>query len=187
MKNLRLIVSCVSDASNNFYLCDCLNLIFATFPASKGCLLLPAKLGHCAVVHCIKACPPLKHGRMNSRADHSTVQDGNDGNADGGIRIFPRRKLHEGEQGAANSEPKPRGRPPLKLGLKAVESQFNLPQKDAAASFGISLTAFKQVCRKLGINRWPYRRQGKVIGVLNSHLRAPACHSVCGVWACGLR
>mmetsp|Transcript_27052 Transcript_27052/g.43450 ORF Transcript_27052/g.43450 Transcript_27052/m.43450 type:complete len:463 (-) Transcript_27052:860-2248(-) len=100
---------------------------------------------------------------MNSRADHSTVQDGNDGNADGGIRIFPRRKLHEGEQGAANSEPKPRGRPPLKLGLKAVESQFSLPQKDAAASFGISLTAFKQVCRKLGINRWPYRRQGKAL------------------------
>ncbi|EKX47234.1 hypothetical protein GUITHDRAFT_107146 [Guillardia theta CCMP2712] len=31
-------------------------------------------------------------------------------------------------------------------------------QTDAAVSLGISLTALKNACRRLGIRRWPYKR-----------------------------
>jgi hypothetical protein len=44
-----------------------------------------------------------------------------------------------------------------------VEGKFELKQKDAANEFGISLTAFKQVCRKLGVDRWPYRRPNRAL------------------------
>ena len=111
---------------------------------------------------------------MNSHDDLSTAQDED---PEDGIRIFPRRKLHEGEQRAAYPEPM-RGRPPLKLNLKTVESVFDLPQKDAALKFGISLTAFKQVCRKLGINCWPYRRPSKVIRIFTAPLLALSVASV---------
>jgi hypothetical protein len=38
-----------------------------------------------------------------------------------------------------------------------VESKFDMRLSDAAKSLGISTTSFKQVCRKLGIARWPRR------------------------------
>mmetsp|Transcript_68620 Transcript_68620/g.100471 ORF Transcript_68620/g.100471 Transcript_68620/m.100471 type:complete len:453 (+) Transcript_68620:78-1436(+) len=96
---------------------------------------------------------------MDGHDDHSAAQDED---PDDGIRVFPRRKLHEAEHGKVYSEPV-RGRPPMTLSLKTVELLFDLPQKDVAARFGISLTAFKQVCRKLGITRWPYRRASKAL------------------------
>ena len=103
---------------------------------------------------------------MDGHDDHSAAQDED---PDDGIRVFPRRKLHEAEHGKVYSEPV-RGRPPMTLSLKTVELLFDLPQKDVAARFGISLTAFKQVCRKLGITRWPYRRASKVMEVLTCKL-----------------
>jgi len=106
---------------------------------------------------------------MDGHDDHSAVQDED---PDDGIRVFPRRKLHEAEHGKVYSEPV-RGRPPMTLSLKTVELLFDLPQKDVAARFGISLTAFKQVCRKLGITRWPYRRASKVMEVLTCKLPYP--------------
>jgi len=45
--------------------------------------------------------------------------------------------------------------------LESIEPLFDLPQKDAAKELGISLTALKQVCRKLGVDRWPYWRKKK--------------------------
>lgn len=38
---------------------------------------------------------------------------------------------------------------------------FHLPQPDAAKALGISLTTLKQVCRRHGMFRWPYRRPCK--------------------------
>ncbi|EKX48070.1 hypothetical protein GUITHDRAFT_106150 [Guillardia theta CCMP2712] len=36
-----------------------------------------------------------------------------------------------------------------------------MKQVDAAKTFGLSLTAFKSACRRVGIHRWPYlRKQG---------------------------
>ena len=45
--------------------------------------------------------------------------------------------------------------------MDAIKALFGLPQKDAAKALGISLTALKQVCRKLGVDRWPYWRKKK--------------------------
>lgn len=114
---------------------------------------------------------------MDAADDHVADQD--EGvQEDDGIRIFPRRKLQGGEQGDAFPEPV-RGRPPLKLSLKTVESLFSLPQKDAAQKFGISLTAFKQVCRKLGVACWPYRRPSKVIFKSVSHVLPNEASRLC--------
>ena len=63
------------------------------------------------------------------------------------VRIFPRRKC--GENSGAE-----KGRAPLKFDVKSIQPLFVLPQKDAARALGISLTALKKVCRKLGINSW---------------------------------
>ena len=75
------------------------------------------------------------------------------------VWLFPRRKLG---QGATTSTEK--GRAPLKVGIESIQPLFGLPQKDAAKALGISLTALKQVCRKLGIVRWPYWRKKKEKG-----------------------
>jgi len=75
------------------------------------------------------------------------------------IKIFPRRKLGDDEDTVAPF----RGRVPMSLSLQTIQSKYAIPQKEAAQSLGISLTAFKQVCRKLGVIRWPYRRPNKVI------------------------
>jgi hypothetical protein len=72
------------------------------------------------------------------------------------VWLFPRRK---NGQGATPSTEK--GRPPLKVGIESIQPLFGLPQKDAAKALGISLTALKQVCRKLGVVRWPYWRKKK--------------------------
>ena len=51
-----------------------------------------------------------------------------------------------------------RGRPAMTLNLEAVQAKFGLPQQEAARALGISVTSLKQVCRKLGVRRWPYHR-----------------------------
>ena len=77
----------------------------------------------------------------------------------GAVRIFPRHKL--GDDRTASELERLRGRSPLLVSHEMVEAKFQLKQKDAAIEFGISLTAFKQVCRKLGVDRWPYRRPNR--------------------------
>jgi len=73
------------------------------------------------------------------------------------VPLFPRRKAGETESAASS-----RGRDPVSLGYDVLEPLFALPQNAAAKRIGISLTALKQVCRKLGIERWPYRRASKM-------------------------
>jgi len=70
------------------------------------------------------------------------------------VRLFPRRKLSGGDVPE-------KGRAPLKVDIVAIKSLFGRPQSEAAGELGISLTALKQICRKLGVPRWPYQRPGK--------------------------
>jgi hypothetical protein len=71
-----------------------------------------------------------------------------------GILIFPRHKA--GEKGTDHPV---RGRSPLTVSLQLIQSKFSLPQSEAAISLGISRTALKQVCRRLCVQSWPYRRK----------------------------
>ena len=45
------------------------------------------------------------------------------------------------------------------LDLSSVSALYHLKLSQAAQALGISLTSLKTACRKLGIDRWPYRRR----------------------------
>ena len=101
------------------------------------------------------------------------------------VHLFPRRKA--GEPRSVHS----RGRAPLKVDGHAVASLFGRPQHEAAKQLGISLTAIKQVCRKLGIKRWPYMRQKKQGSARAATRRAravvsPTAGGHCGAAASGI-
>ena len=63
--------------------------------------------------------------------------------------VWPRRK-----QKRSNSD-KPL---PITITLDTIEAWKHLPQSQAAMCIGVSKTALKQVCRKLGMKKWPYLR-----------------------------
>ena len=69
------------------------------------------------------------------------------------VRLFPRGK----SKAVAHAGPR-KARSPMLFSYQAISSLFDRPQKDAAGRLGISLTTLKQVCRKLGVLRWPYTR-----------------------------
>uniref|UniRef100_A0A7S0F1T5 RWP-RK domain-containing protein n=1 Tax=Hanusia phi TaxID=3032 RepID=A0A7S0F1T5_9CRYP len=66
-------------------------------------------------------------------------------------RIVPRRKA--GEFGASTS-----AKDAITLTERDIVSLFSLRQGDAARHLGISLTALKAACRRLGVPKWPYLR-----------------------------
>ena len=70
------------------------------------------------------------------------------------VQLFPRRK-------AGDQVYPEKGRQPVKVDLETISSMFGMPQPEAARVLDLSLTALKQVCRKLGITRWPYKRPCK--------------------------
>jgi len=62
--------------------------------------------------------------------------------------VFPRRK--QGQYSRTNSKP-------VVLDEATLSQFYTLPLHQAALKLGISNTAMKGSCRKLGIKRWPYR------------------------------
>ncbi|EKX35086.1 hypothetical protein GUITHDRAFT_118742 [Guillardia theta CCMP2712] len=70
------------------------------------------------------------------------------------ITILPRRR---------KGSPLPHADPvkrPVFLTSKDILALFHMQQKSAADKLGISLTALKMACKKLGLPRWPYMRTG---------------------------
>mmetsp|Transcript_24458 Transcript_24458/g.55161 ORF Transcript_24458/g.55161 Transcript_24458/m.55161 type:complete len:140 (-) Transcript_24458:101-520(-) len=65
-------------------------------------------------------------------------------------RIFPRRK--------AGETPSASNKSVVTLSKKDISLLFHLKQGDAANRLGISLTALKKACRRVGIDKWPYVR-----------------------------
>mmetsp|Transcript_17988 Transcript_17988/g.27854 ORF Transcript_17988/g.27854 Transcript_17988/m.27854 type:complete len:180 (-) Transcript_17988:1405-1944(-) len=45
----------------------------------------------------------------------------------------------------------------LLVSFEDLSKHFNKPLKQACREMGICMTAFKRLCRKLGISKWPYR------------------------------
>ena len=86
------------------------------------------------------------------------------------VRIFPRRKA--GENASACPE---KGREPLKFDVNSIQPLFALTQKDAARALGISVTALKKVCRKLGIHSWLQGKgKGARLDICAAKAKAPA-------------
>eukprot|EP00961_Rhodomonas_salina_P144603 1946874-Rhodomonas_salina.1 len=48
---------------------------------------------------------------------------------------------------------------PITITVEVLESLYCKPLNAAAKTIGISITAFKKVCRSLGVRNWPYRFQ----------------------------
>ena len=67
------------------------------------------------------------------------------------VRIFPRRK-----GGAGGAQPTPdKHRAPMEFSLATIAQHFHEPQAQAAKTMGVSITSIKQICRRLGIVKWP--------------------------------
>ncbi|EKX43234.1 hypothetical protein GUITHDRAFT_110651 [Guillardia theta CCMP2712] len=66
---------------------------------------------------------------------------------DASIRVYPRRR---------HSVQRPMSA--VEVTRSDLESLFHVKQEQAAASLGLSLTAFRGACRRLGITRWPYNK-----------------------------
>ena len=71
--------------------------------------------------------------------------------AAGFVSLRPRRRPGETEEPRA----------PVEVTLQALTARFGMRQADAARSLGIALTTCKLLCRRLGIERWPYSRKGR--------------------------
>ena len=76
------------------------------------------------------------------------------------VRIFPRRKAGENSVMGPSLQ---KGRAPLKFDRNSIQPLFAMPQKDAARMLGISVTALKKVCRKLGIPTWAHVRDTPLV------------------------
>jgi hypothetical protein len=64
-------------------------------------------------------------------------------------RVFMRKK--QGENRRSSDEP-------VLFTIESLRPLFTLPIKEAAARMNLCPTALKSVCRKLGINRWPFKQ-----------------------------
>ncbi|KAJ1475405.1 RWP-RK domain-containing protein [Baffinella frigidus] len=69
-------------------------------------------------------------------------------------RVFARRKPARGEEVRCTDET-------LLLDLQSISPLFHLPLGQAAEKLGLCRTALKNVCRKCGIRRWPFRGRGR--------------------------
>ncbi|EKX37889.1 hypothetical protein GUITHDRAFT_115862 [Guillardia theta CCMP2712] len=91
--------------------------------------------------------------RTGKKSKRSSKSKGSNGKANPRIvraNVFPRRKKGESERSSNCS---------LSLSLVDIKSLFYMRQSEAATFLGISLTAMKNACRRVGISRWPYSRQ----------------------------
>jgi len=93
-----------------------------------------------------------QQGLPVSRASSSTPASPNDCMSDSSCSaIFPRRKAGQHRKD---------GQGPVFITLEVLESMAEVPLSDAAKQLGVSTTAMKKACRKLGVQRWPYRKHG---------------------------
>lgn len=81
--------------------------------------------------------------------DESSRGGGHSGSSPGVSLIFTRRRA--GQKVRISNEP-------VALSKKRLQELFDLPLKEAASHLGISMTAMKKACRRMGLERWPYRK-----------------------------
>mmetsp|Transcript_10274 Transcript_10274/g.26611 ORF Transcript_10274/g.26611 Transcript_10274/m.26611 type:complete len:292 (-) Transcript_10274:468-1343(-) len=111
--------------------------------------------------------PSTRPHSTDGNSDAGAESSGEEGEEDSGNMslIFTRRRA--GQSARASNEP-------VVLNRKRVQQLFDLPLKDAAALLGISMTALKKACRKIGVERWPYRK----VQAPKAHASPPTSPSV---------
>jgi hypothetical protein len=104
----------------------------------------------------------------HQRQEHSNSAAASQADAEYGeedITIYPRSARSGGCDGPKS---------PVRITRDILTENFNMPLHAAADHMGICITALKKVCRKFGIQKWPYRDsmlQGAKLDV-----DAPALH-----------
>ena len=53
-----------------------------------------------------------------------------------------------------------RKRTPSSFSRDIIEPYLTMPLAQAAAALGLSVSSLKRICRRIGIDRWPYQRPG---------------------------
>ena len=91
-----------------------------------------------------------------------------------GLSIVPRRRSSPVRQNSTStSTPNP-----VVLTTAVIDSLRGLPLPNAARSIGVSVTAFKRACRRLGVRRWQYTRgPGRAAGGAHPASSPPAAPS----------
>jgi len=104
------------------------------------------------------------HRQASASALHKALTggDGPDGAPQGRLElVFPRRGRKSGEGDKKVQDP-------VLITHDVMQRLFHLPLTEAARQLGLSPTAIKGACRRLGIKKWPYR-----MVTAKSHRRAP--------------
>jgi len=70
-----------------------------------------------------------------------------------GSTVFPRRKAGQDRKDARTR--------PVTITLDLLDSFCEISLTEAAKKLGISSTAMKKACRKVGVKRWPYRKNAE--------------------------
>ena len=98
----------------------------------------------------------LKHrkGQSSPYSSNPTLLETNDNQEH---KIIPRRTCIS-QQAAEGSTRAERTAVPVLISLELIHSLRGLPLQTAARAVGVSGTAFKKACRRLGMRRWEYRR-----------------------------
>ena len=109
-------------------------------------------------------------------ADSPDVSSGHDLCMTGSV-VFPRRKPQP--DGARLPGPAT----PVVISMELIRALAGLSIQQAAAAAGVSVTSFKQACRRLGIRRWAYRRHRPACSAESAAGRAKpvalACEARC--------
>ena len=91
--------------------------------------------------------------KMNNTT-HTTISDATSDPAETRLSIIPRFKTSQNRQ----QTPPASSPSPVVITTAVIDSLRGLPVPHAARSIGVSVTAFKRACRRLGVNRWQYAR-----------------------------
>eukprot|EP00291_Cryptomonas_curvata_P027499 CAMPEP_0172211582 /NCGR_PEP_ID=MMETSP1050-20130122/36485_1 /TAXON_ID=233186 /ORGANISM="Cryptomonas curvata, Strain CCAP979/52" /LENGTH=487 /DNA_ID=CAMNT_0012892055 /DNA_START=100 /DNA_END=1559 /DNA_ORIENTATION=+ len=108
----------------------------------------PAGDCHCGLLAAAEGRPPGARRRPHARPSCPL--------------IFPRRKAADAAAATASDDPAAAAAAtppcPVSVSLDLLESLAELPIAAAAQRLRVSTTALKKACRKLGVDRWPYRK-----------------------------
>lgn len=67
------------------------------------------------------------------------------------VLVYPRRKMGEEKMGSE--------RPPVVVTREYLEQNFHMPLTAVSKKLNLSATVLKQLCRRVGIPKWPYKRR----------------------------
>mmetsp|Transcript_56808 Transcript_56808/g.116323 ORF Transcript_56808/g.116323 Transcript_56808/m.116323 type:complete len:356 (-) Transcript_56808:270-1337(-) len=91
-----------------------------------------------------------KRGRNERGAERGGTHSSSRGHGKKVARVFPRRKAGEEKRSTDL---------PVVLTKEMLFPLFAIPLRDAAEMMGLCPTALKSVCRRLGIDRWPFQNR----------------------------